>query len=133
MKRQDLISGAALIVSAAAFLLSFIRGKRERDQTLRLQLDDALAHIMSLPVDNAKLVHDEGTKDPDYYQNISQALTQQMAALVQQAIFLTRQISKLVTSQHCQTIGFGAMSLETAIPVNSSSRQTIWPRRGFTR
>ena len=111
VERQDLISIAALLVSAAAFFVSFIRGKRERDQTLRLQLDDALAHIMSLAVDNAKLLHDEGAKDPEYYQNISQALNQQMAALVQQAIFLTRQIPNLVTSQHYQTIGFGSTAI----------------------
>jgi hypothetical protein len=34
------ISAIALIVSSAAFFVSYVRGKRERQQNLRLQLDD---------------------------------------------------------------------------------------------
>jgi len=54
-------------------------------------------------------------------QTVSQALTQQMAVLVQQAIFLTKQIPKLVTSERCQTIGFGNNAIGDDLPPGSIS------------
>jgi hypothetical protein len=47
-----------------------------------------LKQIMSLAVDNAKFVHEQKGKDPEYAQQVSQGLNQQMGALVQEAMFL---------------------------------------------
>jgi len=122
---SDVISAIALIVSAVAFFVTFIRGRHERAQNLRLRLDGVIKEMMSLTVENAKLFHEEGVKDRAYYEQVSGALTQHMTALAQEAIFLTKQIPRLVSSQHYQAIAFGSMVIGDALTARDSYQRAV--------
>lgn len=96
-------SGLAIVLSIIATIISVVRSRYEKKRILRTELTEALRHIISGTLDNAKLYR-EAADDPEYLGNVSSILNQQNAFLLNEAIYLIDQIPELVTSTEYDTI-----------------------------
>lgn len=97
------ISTLAFFLSITATIISLIRSKYERQRAIRNELTEVLNQIISVGLENAKVLRD-APDDPTYAQNISATLNQRNTFLLQQAMFLVEQIPDLATGVEYNTI-----------------------------
>lgn len=121
----DGISALAMLVSVAAFVVSLIRGRYERERSIRGQLNEVLRQSASVQVENAKVANEIG-RPPTYYTQMSNAYNQQLSFLTEQARYLAEQIPHLVTS-----IEYSAIAWFTALANNLVGAEDYY-KRGIT-
>lgn len=102
------ISILAFALSMTATVISAIRSHRDKQRAIKKEITDILDGIIQIKVEVAKLFHESAQTDPVYFQTISGILNQQNAFLLQQALYLTDQVPKLVTTIEYNTIAVAA-------------------------
>jgi tetratricopeptide (TPR) repeat protein len=131
MELRDIATIATITISVAALGLSVYatitaqkKSLDERTRTIRTQLTDVLGRLTSLYIEAAKLAH-EAKDDHQYLDSLSTALNQQNGFLLEQAVYLSKQIPALVTTYEFNTIAVADTNAGNLIRAEDYQRRAI--------
>jgi hypothetical protein len=120
-----LLSILAPLLSVAASINSELKGNAEHKRTVRGQLTDILSRLISINLENAKVMRDIGQTGSLYAQQVSSILSQQNAFLLDQAMYLSTQIPTLVTTVELNTIATANANAGNLIVAEQFYRRAI--------
>lgn len=95
------LSGLALMLSAAAFIFTVLIQTKERRRNIRQTLSTALSDLARINVETSKLKKDEKESTPETVR-IRKNYNSQRGTLVSGADFLMNENSKIVTDADCE-------------------------------
>ena len=104
-----MISILAIVLSVLVAIRGEIRVNQESERTIRSQLTSVLESMMDATLRTSVIIAEQS--DPLYKQTSLNVLNQENAFLLSQAMYLSEQIPKLVTSVELITIAHGHVQM----------------------
>ena len=98
------IAVLAFLVSAVSTTITVVRGRREKQRTIRNEITNVLSQIVETSLENARLFHESKGQFTNYYQQASEILSQRNTFLLNQGVYLSEQVPELVTAVEYNTL-----------------------------